>query len=389
MLKKKICIVIHSRANYGSIKSLLKQIKKNKKLTLQIIVGGSALLDRFGSVIEIIKKDKFKINKTVNFLIEGNSPLIMTKSTGLAIIEISNCFYELKPDIVLTVGDRYETISTAIAATYMNIPLAHTMGGEISGTIDESVRHAVTKFSNLHFTATELSKKNVINLGEDPKNVFNVGCPRIDSVKEIINTKISNNDLNKLINSIGVGDTIDVNKPFVMIMYYPVTTEFGKGETQITNLLKALNKFNVQKIFFWPNSDAGYEDISRGIRKWREKYSDNSTKFIKNLEQKYFYHFLNKSKCLIGNSSSGLREGCFIGVRNICIGTRQNGREIGKNTIMIKSDYKSIYNALNNTLKSINNFKKDYRYGKGNAGKQIVKILEKVKIQPQKKLNFK
>ena len=388
MVKKKICIVIHSRANYGSIKSVLKNIKKSKNLSLQIIVGGSALLDRFGSVVDIIRKDKFKVDKHVNFLIEGNSPLIMTKSTGLAIIEISNCFAELKPDIVLTVGDRYETISTAIAATYMNIPLAHTMGGEISGTIDESVRHAVTKFSNIHFTATKISKKNVIKLGENPKYVYNVGCPRIDTVKEVLNTKIENKNLNKLINSIGVGDNIDVNKPFVMIMYYPVTSEYGKGETQVINLLKALNKFDIQKIFFWPNSDAGYEDISRGIRKWREKNRDYKTKFIKNLEQKYFYHFLKKTKCLLGNSSSGLREGCYIGVKNICIGTRQNGREIGKNTIMIKSDYKNIFNTLKNILDSNKKFKKDYRYGKGNSGEQIVNILEKIEISSQKKLNF-
>jgi len=388
MLKKKICIVIHSRANYGSIKSVLENIKKSKKLSLQIIVGGSALLDRFGSVVDIIRKDKFKIDKHINFLIEGNSPLIMTKSTGLAIIEISNCFAELKPDIVLTVGDRYETISTAIAATYMNIPLAHTMGGEISGTIDESVRHAVTKFSNIHFTATNISKKNVIKLGEDPKYVYNVGCPRIDTVKKVLNTKIENKNLNKLINSIGVGNNIDVNKPFVMIMYYPVTSEYGKGETQVINLLNAVNKFDIQKIFFWPNSDAGYEDISRGIRKWREKNKDYKTKFIKNLEQKYFYHFLKKTKCLLGNSSSGLREGCYIGVKNICIGTRQNGREIGKNTIMIKSDYKSIYNSLKNVLDSKKKFKKDYRYGKGNSGKKIVNILEKIEISSQKKLNF-
>ena len=173
-----------------------------------------------------------------------------------------------------------------------------------------------------------------------------------------------------------------------MIMYYPVTSEYGKGETQVINLLKALNKFEIQKIFFWPNSDAGYEDISRGIRKWREKNKDYKTKFIKNLEQKYFYHFLNKTKCLIGNSSSGLREGCFIGVKNICIGTRQNGREIGKNTIMIKSDYKNIFNTLKNILDSNKKFKKDYRYGKGNSGEQIVNILEKIEISSQKKLNF-
>lgn len=388
MKKKKICVIVHSRANYGSIRSLLFNIKKSKKLKLQLIVGGSALLDRFGSVVNVIKKDKFKIDKKINFLIEGNSPIIMAKSTGLAIIEISNCLLELKPDIVLTIGDRYETISTAIASTYMNIPLAHTMGGEVSGTIDESVRHAVTKFSNIHFTATTLAKKNVLKLGEDKKFVFNVGCPRIDSVKEILSKKISNQKLNKIINSSGVGFKIDVKKPFIMIMYYPVTSEFGEGEKQILNLLNAINNFDIQKIFFWPNSDAGYEDISRGVRKWREKNKDFKTRYIKNLEQKYFYPILNKTSCLLGNSSSGLREGCYIGVSNLCIGTRQNGREIGKNTNMIKSDYKSIYEALKKILNNKVVHKKDYRYGKGDSGKKIVKILEHIEINSQKKLNY-
>ena len=156
---KKICAIIHNRANYGSIKSVLLLLKKNKSFKLQIIVGGSANLERFGSVIKIIKNDKFKIDKKINFVIEGNSPLEMSKSTGLAILEISNSLDELKPDLVITVGDRYETIATAISASYMNIPLAHTMGGEVSGTIDESVRHAVTKFSNIHFAATKIAKK--------------------------------------------------------------------------------------------------------------------------------------------------------------------------------------------------------------------------------------
>ncbi len=387
-MKKKICVIVHSRANYGSIKSVLKNIRKSKKLTLQLVVGGSAILDKFGSIVELIKKDNFKINKKINFLIEGNSPLIMVKSTGLAIIEIANCFSELKPDIVLTIGDRYETISTAIAAAYMNIPLAHTMGGEISGTIDESVRHAVTKFSNIHFTATKNAKKNVIKMGENKRNVFNTGCPRVDEVKEILSKKIDNNEINREINKNGVGDYIDISKPFITIMFHPVTSEFGNAELQIKNILSAINKFKVQKIFFWPNSDAGYEDISRGIRKWREKKGDKNTRYIKNLEQKFFYHILNKTICLIGNSSSGLREGCYIGVKNLCVGSRQNGREIGKNTKMISNDYKSIFNAISKCMIDKNKKKIDYRYGKGDAGKKIVKIIESSNLNSQKKLLY-
>jgi UDP-hydrolysing UDP-N-acetyl-D-glucosamine 2-epimerase len=383
---RKICVLIHNRANYGSIKSLLHHINKSKKFRLQLIVGGSANLDRFGSVVEIIKKDKFRINKQINFVVEGNSTLEMAKSTGLAIIEISSALKELKPDLVITVGDRYETIATAISSSYMNIPLAHTMGGEVSGTIDENVRHAVTKFSNIHFAATNLAKKNIIKMGEDKKYVFNVGCPRIDEVKNSIDN--SKFDLNKIINKYGVGSVIDINKPFITIMNHPVTTEYGTGESQISKILKVTNDIDIQKIVFWPNPDAGSEDISRGIRKWREKYGDMKTRYLKNLEQKYFYNLLNKTSCLIGNSSSGVREGCYIGLKNICIGSRQSGREIGKNTIMVKNDEKILSNILKKIIKTKRKRKKDFKYGDGNAGKKIVKILEKIDFKFEKKLQY-
>ena len=383
---RKICVIIHNRANYGSIKSVLHNIKKSKKFTLQLIVGGSANLERFGSVVEIIKKDKFLINKQVNFVIEGNSPLEMAKSTGLAIIEISSALKELKPDLVVTVGDRYETIATAISSSYMNIPLAHTMGGEVSGTIDENVRHAVTKFSNIHFAATDLAKKNIVRMGEDKKYVFNVGCPRIDEVKNLIKTSKFN--LNDIINKYGVGSKIDTSKPFITIMNHPVTTEYGSGEKQISKILNVVNKFDIQKIVFWPNPDAGSEDISRGIRKWREKYGDENTRYIKNLEQKYFYNILDKTLCLIGNSSSGVREGCYLGLTNICIGSRQSGREIGKNTIMIKNDEKILNNILKKIITKKNKKKRDFKYGDGSAGKKIVKILEKINFEFEKKLQY-
>lgn len=383
---KKICVIIHNRANYGSIKSLIKSLKKNILFKLQILVGGSANLERFGSVVKIIQKDGFKIDKKINFVIEGNSTLEMAKSTGLAIIELSNALNDLKPDLVITVGDRYETMATAISASYMNIPLAHTMGGEVSGTIDESVRHAVTKFSNIHFAATKIAQKNIIKMGEDKKYVFNVGCPRIDEVKEIL--KKIPKDFNKIINDFGVGSFLDLNKPFITIMNHPVTTEFGDGEKEISKILKIVNKINIQKIVFWPNPDAGSEDISRGIRKWREKFGDNQTRFFKNLEQKYFYHILDKTVCLVGNSSSGVREGCFIGVKNICIGSRQSGREIGKNTIMVKNNEKDLLRLLKKTINNKSKKIRDNRYGDGNSSKKIVKILEKINFKYEKKLKY-
>ena len=177
---RKICFVILNRANYGSIKSLMTQIRDNKNFKLQIIVGASAILDKYGSCEKIIKKDGFKINHKIDMQIESNQPKNMAQSVGIGLMGLPEAFSKLKPSLVFTVGDRFETMATVISASYMNIPIAHTMGGELTGTIDESIRHAITKFSHLHFVSNLDAKKRVIKMGEPKKNVFNVGCPRID-----------------------------------------------------------------------------------------------------------------------------------------------------------------------------------------------------------------
>ena len=266
---KKICVVVGSRANYSSIKSALFAIKEHPLLKLDLVVGASALLDRYGKVIDLIISDGFDISATFHMIVEGGNPVTMAKSTGLGLIELTNIFEQLKPDVVLTVGDRFETMSTTLAAAYMNIVIAHTMGGEVSGTIDESIRHAVTKFAHIHFPACEGAKQRIIKLGESPENVHSVGCPRIDLISKILNNqaKILNSNLfNK-----GVGSILDVNKPFLLVSQHPVTTEFGAGEKQITSTLEAIKEINIPSIILWPNADAGSDDIARGIRKWREK----------------------------------------------------------------------------------------------------------------------
>ena len=182
---RKICAVVHSRANYGRIKTLLQAVKEHPELELQLVVGASALLGRYGSVHKIIEEDGFKINAKVYIIIEGETPTTMAKSTGLAIVELSTIFENLKPDIVITVADRFETMSTAVAASYMNIMVAHTQGGEVTGSIDEGVRHAITKLSHVHFPATKLSARNIINMGENANDVHLVGCPAIDIVKKL------------------------------------------------------------------------------------------------------------------------------------------------------------------------------------------------------------
>src|SRR2546422_1475881 len=183
---RKICVLVGSRANYSSIKSAMRAIKAHPNLELQVVVAASALLDRYGQVANLLKADGFKPSASVYMLVEGETPATMAKSTGLGLLELPTIFELLQPDIVLTVGDRFETMATTLAAAYMNIPLAHTMGGEVSGNIDESIRHAVTKFAHVHFPASQGAAERIIRMGEQPESVHMVGCPRMDLVAEVL-----------------------------------------------------------------------------------------------------------------------------------------------------------------------------------------------------------
>ena len=384
---KKILFFIGSRANYSSIKSVMFEVKKRKNLKIQIILGASALIDKYGDLEKVLLTDGFKINKKIFFLIEGENPVTMAKSTGLGLIGLADALNELKPDLVFTVGDRFETMATTLATSYMNIPLAHTMGGEVSGTIDESIRHAITKFSHIHFPASSSAAERIYLLGEERKNIFNFGCPRMDLVKkEIKRNRILN--LNKSLFNDGVGSKLDLRQKFLLISQHPVTTEFGSSETHILNTLKAVNMTNMQAIVIWPNSDAGSQDIAKGIRKWREKIDTKKMHFFKLLTIEDYIQLLKYTSCLIGNSSSGIRESAFIGTPVVNIGTRQNGRDRGKNVIDSNYEIKNIYNAI---IKQIS--KKKYKssniYGSGNTAKKIVnKIIEIKKIKVQKMIRY-
>ena len=389
MFLKKICVVIFSRANYGSIKSLLKEISKDKSFDLTIVAGGSAILSKFGGVAQIIKKDGFKVSQEIFFVVEGETPETMVKSTAIAMMELSSFLKKNKPDLIFTVGDRYETMATVLASVYMNIPIAHTMGGEISGTIDESIRHAVTKFSHLHFPASKQAAQFIIKMGENKKNVFRVGCPRMDIIKQNLKSSVNKDELQKKIFDEGVGEKFNLYKEdFIVVMQHPVTTEYSKAGKQIRNTLEATSKLRLKKIFFWPNVDAGSEQISSQIRTWRESKKDKNFFFIKNLETKYFYNLLKLSKCLVGNSSAGIRDAGFLGLPVVNIGTRQKGREHGINVIHSSNNSDEILRKINIAIKK--KCKKNFTYGDGNSAKKIVKILKKIKkIDIQKKLSYK
>ena len=381
---RKICIVIGSRANYSSIKSAMRAIQDHSDLELQLVLGASALLDRYGAVAEQIKKDGFEPLAEVFMLIEGENPTTMAKSTGVGLMELPTVFERIKPDIVLTVGDRFETMATTLASAYMNIPIAHTMGGEVSGTIDESIRHAVTKFAHIHFPASQEAKERIIKLGEREQDVYMVGCPRIDLVADIINDGAENLDESL---AEGVGGKVKINEPFILVSQHPVTTEYGEGEKQITMTLEAVRKTGLPAIILWPNADAGSEDISRGIRVWREKGFDEKMHFYKNLPIDHYVILMKKTSCLVGNSSSGIREGAFIGTPVVNIGSRQDKRERGKNVIDGTYNQDLIYQALQKQIDH-GPYKSESIYGDGTAGKQIADILSKCKWEIQKKITY-
>ena len=381
--KRKVCIIVNSRANYGRIKSVLEALKSHQAIDLQLVVGASAVLTRFGDVRKIIKGDGFEISSVIYSVIEGENPTTMAKSTGLAIIELSSIFENLKPDVVLTVADRYETLATAVAASYMNIPLAHTQGGEVTGSIDESVRHAITKLAHIHFPSTKLAEKFIIKLGEDPKTIHMTGCPAMDIAA---NTNLQMDD-NFFERYKGVGPRIDPRKPYLVVLQHPVTTEFGEGFNQIKETIKAVSSINMQVVWLWPNIDAGSDDVSKGIRTYREKERTNLIHFFKNFSPEDYIKLIGNCSCQIGNSSSGIREGSFLGVPVVNIGSRQNGRECGKNVVHVGYKHEEIQKAIKIQLEH-GRYERSNLFGNGNTGKLIAEILAKAEFKIQKQLHF-
>jgi UDP-hydrolysing UDP-N-acetyl-D-glucosamine 2-epimerase len=382
---RNICVFIGSRANYSSIKSAMLSINKHPDLHLQVVVGASALLDRYGSVVNLIEEDGFSIEAKLYMLIEGETPATMAKSTGVGLIELPAVFERLQPDIVLTVGDRFETMATTLASAYMNIPVAHTMGGEVTGTIDESIRHAVTKFAHIHFPASMEAAERIIKLGEREEDVYMVGCPRIDLVAEILEAD-QQNDMDQIFLQ-GAGEGINLHEPFVLLSQHPVTTEYGEGENQITQTLMAIKRTGLPAIVLWPNADAGSEDVARGIRKWREMGLGENMHFFKNLPITTYIRLMKQTVCLIGNSSSGIREGAYIGTPVINIGTRQEKRERGNNVLDVSYSAKEIYEAIQFQI-SNGSYQSEAIYGDGSAGDKIAHILSKCNWKIQKRITY-
>jgi UDP-hydrolysing UDP-N-acetyl-D-glucosamine 2-epimerase len=286
-------------------------------------------------------------------------------------LELTTLFENLSPDVVLTVADRYETMATAVTAAYLNIPVAHVQGGEVSGSIDERVRHAVTRLSDLHFVSNAQAERRVLRMGEHPDRVFITGCPSIDLAASVQNRALSFDPFAKYL---GVGSVFDMSHGYLIVMQHPVTTEYEDTRSQIEQTLAVVHELGIPTLWFWPNVDAGSDGISKGIRVYRETHRPKHIHFFKNAAPTDFLEMLNHCSCIVGNSSVAIREASFLGVPAVNIGNRQRGRERGPNVVDVGHDRHEIRKAIEAQVTHGRHHGVPL-YGDGTAGQQIAARL--------------
>ncbi len=381
-LKRKICAVLVDRANYGRMHPVMKAIQSDPDLELLTLCAGTMLLERFGQAERVVAADGFQIDGRVYLEVEGSVPVTMAKSIGLGIIEFSTEFQRLNPDVVLIIGDRYEALAATIAAAYMNLQVAHIQGGEISGSIDESARHAITKFAHLHLASTERSANYIRQMGEHPDYVLNVGCPSGDYIIPM-DADLSSETFQKL----GVGGNIDVNNPFFLVIFHPITTDLENQREQAVQLIKALHEIAHPTIWIWPNVDAGSDHISKALRVYREHNDASWLHLIKNLDPITYQRTLKRAACAIGNSSSFIRDSTFSGTPVVLVGDRQVGREHGQNLISCPPIATDIVSAIRKQTK-LGRRPPSNLYGDGNASRKIVQALKTFRPYMQKRLHY-
>lgn len=382
---RKVCVVITARPSYSRIKSALTAIRQHPQLELQLVVAASALLDRYGQASQVIENDGFDIAARVYMVLEGENLTTMAKTTGLGVLELSTVFDNLRPDVVVTIADRYETLATAVAASFMNIPLAHVQGGEVTGSIDEKVRHAVTKLADLHLVSTDRAKERVIRMGELADKVEVTGCPSIDLAAEILERPEL--DFDPLEKYGGVGEDLDLSQGYLVVMQHPVTTEYGQARTQAFETLHAVRDLGRPTLWFWPNVDAGSDGTSNAVRSFREVEKPLNLHFFKNMEPHDFLRLIHGSQCLVGNSSVGIRESAFLGIPVVNIGSRQQGRERGSNVLDVEHHRLQIITAVEQQLRH-GRYPSNPLYGDGEAGERIAQQLAERTFVTEKRLPY-
>ena len=370
------------RANYGRLKPVMQAIASHPKLELQVLAAGTMVLERFDTPVRVVKEDGFNVDGEVYIELEGSTPATMAKSVGFAVVEFASEFQRLKPDIVLLIGDRYEALAAAIAAAYMNLCLVHLQGGEVSGSIDESARHAISKFSHFHFPSTPRSAEYLIRMGERPDTILGVGCPSSDIARELDDTLGS-----EIINARGSGAQIDLSRPFVLVIFHPTTTEYGGEQKQMGELLSALDCVRAQSVLLWPNIDAGADHVSKAIRMFREFSKPQWLRTLINLSPEDYLRVLSTAACAVGNSSSFVRDASYFGTPVVLIGRRQEGRETDVHVTHVPPLSEEIVQAVRAQLEH-GRYAPSTLYGDGHVSERVAECLSELEPYRQKRLHF-
>lgn len=379
---KKIAVITGTRAEFGLLTPLISSVNDEPNMILQLVACAMHLSPEFGFTLNDITDAGFKVDKKIECLLSSDSGVGVSKSIGLALISFAEAFEELNPDLIVILGDRSEMLAAATSATVANIPIAHIHGGETTeGAYDESFRHAITKMSFLHFASTESYRNRIIQLGESPERVFNVGAIGLDSMREL-----------KLLDKKELEKELDFHfgeKNF-LITYHPVTLENKTTQKQIDNILKACDKIeNAKFIFTYANSDKEGRIINKMIDDYCQK--NKNAKAFRSLGQLKYLSTLRFMDAIIGNSSSGIIEVPFFNIPSVNIGDRQKGRISSKSVIHTSTEFEDIVNAINKALNK--DFKSSIRnqdkiYGNGKAAEKILDIIKSFKLVDLKKTFF-
>ena len=383
MAKRKICFPITSRAYYGRSQMLIRKLHSHPGIDLKLMLGGSILLDKYSRhIADDIKAGGFEIEASLFNVIEGGNHVAMAKTACLTALDFTNNLYTSEPDVVVICGDRFEQLAIAMAAAYLNITIAHIEGGDVTGSIDESVRHAITKLAHFHFVTNSDAERRVLAMGEDPKFVFNTGSLDVE-----LAAHVTTNITSEQINSLGVGHNVDIEQPFLMVVQHPVTSE-SNNRAHLETTLHAVASFDLPTIWFWPNPDAGTGEMADSLRHMREKHPELTAnmRFITNVPADDFIALLAHASCLVGNSSAGIKECSYLGTPVVNIGARQQGRLSGDHVTHVGYDGTEIGAAIATQL-AHGRYEPSHIYFKDTASDTIVDLLAKTPLYTQKRFH--
>lgn len=382
-MPKRVCVVLTTRGNYAKMKSTMRAVQRHSGLALQMVVAGGILLPRYGDHARRIEADGFRIDRRVHFLVEGDDLSAMTTSAGLATIEVGHALEELRPDVVVVIADRYEALSIALAAICLNIPIAHLEGGEVSGSIDESLRHAITKLAHLHFPANHDAADRLRRMGEANDAIFVTGTPSLDLLAELDLGDLS--VLESAQKKSGEGESVDFLSDYIVVSQHPVVTEYEEALRQIEETALAVETTELPAVWVWPNMDAGSEQIREAVRQFCAAH--RGMQHFSALPFEAYAVLLKNARCLLGNSSSGIRECAFIGVPVVNVGTRQAGRARGINVLDVPYERAAILTGIHRQL-AHGPYPPDFLYGDGRAGERIAGILATYEFRRQKRIVY-